>query len=339
MIYLDAASSEKLHPKAKEAMFEAFDEWANPSGLSQANKRSYYRLEECRKIIKEVCNVKNNAELIFTSSASESNNIIFNQSPLPILISKFEHPSVSNHPKVEGIIDLKDEKKLEKFLKEKNYLVSLSYVNNESGLRIANAKIIEKIKKLGSKVHVDASQAKEIDFDNLKCDYMTISSHKIGGPIGIAGIITKTVLKPIIYGGGQEFNIRSGTQAVPLVEGFAAAVKELQNRQENDAKLFKILHEQIESKYFFSNFVKESFDNHIICLLTYKRSGTEVHAYMDMNNISIAYGSACSSGAINGPKILNLYSLPSYNGIRLSFGWHSKEEDVYKFCSLFNNFM
>lgn len=330
MIYLDSASTERLHPKAREAMLEAFDYWANPSGLSQPSKAMKNILERSRRRLKEIFNVKNNAELIFTSSASESNNIIFNSESLPILISKFEHPSVYNHPKVYKMIDL-DPITLEEELKKGRFLISVSLVNNESGMILIDKGTISLIKRYGSKVHVDASQAKTIDFDALGCDYMTVSSHKMGGPVGVAAVISKTILPVIIHGGGQEFDIRSGTEPVPLVAGFAAAAEELCSRRSNDIKLNMILRKFVDSRYFFSNFSGHKHSCHIICLLTYERLGTEVYAYMDMRDIVIAYGSACSSGALNGPMILDKFDLPSKNGVRISFGWDTTEADVEKF--------
>ncbi|WP_342261939.1 cysteine desulfurase family protein [Alphaproteobacteria bacterium endosymbiont of Tiliacea citrago] len=338
MIFLDAASSEKLHPKAKIAMLKSFDAWANPSSLSQAGKNMSYKLKECRETIKKCLNVKNNAELIFTSSASESNNHIFNSCDLPILISKFEHPSVYNHPKVEGVIDLNFEL-IEQKIKDKKYLISISLVNNESGIILATKELVDFIKKFGSKVHIDASQAKNINFDYLGCDYMTLSSHKIGGPVGVAAIISKSVLSPILYGGGQEFGVRSSTEAVPLISGFAAAVEEIPNRFFNDKILSDYLKSNIDKKYFFSNFVDGAFDfvDNIHCLLTYGLSGTEVFSIMDLKNIIIAYGSACSSGTLNAPKILSNFDLPSKNGIRVSFSWDTSIEDLKQFVEVWKS--
>lgn len=335
MIYLDSASTQFLHPNAKKAMFDGFDIWANPSGLHQASQKAKLRLEEARKLLKQILNVQNNAELVFTSSASEANNAIFNTSPLPVLISQFEHPSIAKHPKT---ICFLDEQDLEKKIQKERYLVSLSLVNNESGMLVANKGIVQLVHKYGSKVHVDASQAKKIDFQALGCDYMTISSHKMGGPIGVAGLISRTTLPTFIFGGGQEFDIRSGTEPLPLIEGFVAAARTLEDQYVKAQELSQLLRSLIPAKFFFSTFVEQDFAPNIECLLTYQYSGTEIYAMLDLSNIVVAYGSACSSGAINGPTILKKFKTPTENGIRVSFGWHSSKEDICSFASIFKDF-
>lgn len=334
-IYLDAAATEKLHPEAMEAMLNSFKIWANPSGVSQASKIAAQRLEQCRKEIKDALNIGDNAHLIFTSSASESNNLIFSSLNTKILISKFEHPSVYNHPNVEEI-DIFDFALLEEKLTKQRYLVSVSLVNNESGMIVWSEELAFLVKKYESKLHVDGAQAKFIDFEQLKCDYLTISGHKIGGPVGVACLITKSILKPLIYGGGQEYNMRSGTQALPLIEGLTAALKTLKKRED---ELFQnILKKNLDKKYFFSNFVEASFADNVICLLTYEKSGTEVQAFLDLAGIIVGHGSSCSSGTIDSPRILNHFNQPSKNGIRISFGWHTTSEEVRQFTRIFNQY-
>lgn len=331
MIYLDNAATSKIHPYALKKMNETWGNWANPSALHKLGKQNYYLLESSRNNIKKILNIQKNAELYFTSSATESNNLILNSTNLPILASPFEHPSILNFPNI-NIIDFE---KIEQILQKKQYLVSLSLVNNETGMIVATKKLRNLVKKYNSQLHIDASQAKNINFEELNCDYLTISSHKLGGPIGIACLISKPLLKPFLYGGGQEFNIRSSTQALPLIIGFESAIKVL-NTQQHYENLYNVLKAELNPKYFFETYVNEEFTKHIICLLTYDKPATEVFAYMDLNNIAISYGSACSSGTLDKLKILNIYkNIPSKNAIRISFGFDTTISEVQTFIKLF----
>lgn len=335
MIYLDNASTSPIYPTSLEKMNEIWKRWANPSSLHKKGKYNKKILEQCRLELKEIFNIGNNAEIIFTPSATIANNLVLHNATLPVLTSQFEHPSILNIPNIE-IIDLEF---IEEKLKQKKYLVSLSLVNNESGMIIATNPIIDLVNKYGSLLHIDASQAKCIDFNTLNCHYLTISSHKLGGPIGIACLVTKTLLKPFIFGGGQESNIISGTEAIPLIVGFTEAAKKNTETNKLYSTLNKKIFDNINNQYILNTFTKANFAEHIICLLTYKKPGTELFSYMDINNIAISYGSACSSGTLNKLKILKILNLPSKNGVRISFGYQNTIEEIEVFCELFNHFM
>lgn len=335
MIYLDNAATSPIYDSVLKKIIETWQIWGNPSSLHKIGKQNKEILEESRNILKKNFNIKNNAELIFLPSATVANNLIIQNNSLPLITSKFEHPSILKIPNVETInLNI-----LEEYLQKQKYLVSLSLVNNESGMIIASNKITKLVNQYGSKLHIDASQAKHIDFEELNCHHLTISSHKIGGPVGIACLVTKTLLSPIIFGGGQEFNVFSGTEAIPLIAGFAEASNQLKTSTELYQKLNNLVKLKINPKYILNNFIDADFENHIICLLTYNVPGTEMFTYMDINNIAISYGSACSSGALNKLNIIKYFNVPSENGIRISFGYQNNENEILEFINKFNQFM
>ena len=131
-------------------------------------------------------------------------------------------------------------------------MVVLSHVNNQSGVVQPVEDFAQKLKKLNPnvKVHIDATQSfSKINF-NLSgqgIDYVTISSHKLGGPKGIAGVFIKkgSNIKPLMYGGGQEKNLRSSTQSYPLLSSFTRAVQEGMDSLESDFQRIKSLGEKI----------------------------------------------------------------------------------------------
>ena len=329
MIYLDSASAAFLHPKAKEKMDEAWEIWANPSANHQLGKKNKTLLENLRKDFIEIYNVPKNASVIFTSCATESNNLILNSVILP-KVKLLSHPSVIC--KEVFFTDLED------ILSNQPHLVSIPLIQHETGLIFPVDKIASLVKKYNSKLHIDASQAKVVDFQKLNCDYLTISSHKIGGPIGIAAVISKTLLTPMINGGGQEMNMRSGTQAVPLIAGFVAAAKELQYQLSHFEKLKKVMKQKIKAEFFLEHYLDYKFVDHINCLLT-QQPGSEIVAYMDLNNVAISNGSACSSGTMEGIRCLRYFNLVPENATRISFGWNTILTEVEKFCELFNKFV
>lgn len=339
MIYLDYASTSLLHPDVKKSMFEAWNEWGNPSSIHILGQKNKKKLNNLREEAKQILNVKNNAHLIFTSSATESNNLVLHNSKLPILISQFEHSSIKNFPNVE-VIDIFNLELLEEKLKQQSYLICCMLVQHETGIKFDTSAIAQLALKYESKLHIDASQAKNIDFDSLNCSSLTMCAHKLGGPIGIAALITKSILRPQLHGGKQEYDMRSSTQNIPLIAGFVESLK-----IKHDYKLLKKLFlEKIDKKFLLSSYVDHKFCDHIFCLVL-PIAGTELVVYMDLNNIAIAYGSACNSGSsagmegINALKHLNHPYLISEHGARVSFGFSTSENDVLTFCNLFNKFI
>lgn len=331
MIYLDWASTAFLMPVAEEKMLEAYKNWSNPGALHQNGVYNASFLNKLTKEFKEILNLGADYEIVFTSSATESNNLVFNSSSLPILAFKYAHSSVKNFPEVNFFETT--EELIEK-ISSKRYLISFETVHHECGIEID----LEQIKNLSQKYsffyHLDASQNK--NFKNINdADYITISSHKIGGPIGIALVAFKKNLKPMFFGGGQQKGIRPSTVPIPLIAGFLAALK---NTNKDYANLKNIMLENIDQSFFLEKQIQENFCNHIICLLTKNYTGSELLAFLDIHNISVSIGSACTSGALDGVKILKKYGFVPENAIRVSFGWETKEEDILEFCKIFNSF-
>lgn len=326
-------------------MCEVWNEWAggkfaNAGGVYKAAEKSARYLHELREEVKRITSAN---YVVFTSSASEANNMVFNHANR-VIATHYEHPSLTQHPKA----TLTQFDKLEDELKNCPAVVSLVGIHHEIGWMRDIESLYKLCKKYHSKLHIDASQMKS--FNMQHADFITISSHKIGGPIGIAALATKEPMKPIIFGGMQEDGMRAGTQALPLIAGFVEALKVI---EENDGyaekfrQLKSLLRENIDEQYFLETYARDmyssdmTFCNHIVCLVT-KFPASEIAAFMDMHDIAVAIGSACTSGALEGMKILNsIDKLPAElkNGVRVSFGPDTTQEEVVEFSKKFNQFV
>jgi len=340
MIYLDSAATCALDERSKNKMLEVWNQWAcgkfaNIGGVYKSAERSARYLNELRGALKDITVGE---YVVFTSSSSEANSMVFNHAN-KIITTCWEHPSLTKHPKATFVQfdKLKDE------LKNGPAVVSLVGIHHEIGSVRDIRVIYDLCKQYHSKLHIDASQMKS--FDMQYADFMTISSHKIGGPIGVAALVTKEPMKAIIFGGMQEDGMRAGTNALPLIAGFVEALQVLKENA-GYAEQFKLLNallrKNIDERYFLETYAKDIvFCNHIVCLVT-KFPASEIAAFMDMHDIAVAVGSACTSGALDGMKILNsIHQLPDElkNGVRLSFGPNTTEEEIIIFSQKFNQFV
>lgn len=256
-IYLDYNASTPCDKRVIEAMNKVWDDFGNPHSNHIFGLQKQAQIEDCKERLSRIYNCLPE-DMIFTSGATEANNLaIFSGIKLAlkedpeaniILTSYLEHKSVIEPLKViakklgltiiyiainkDGILDLAD---LEQKLSENHVLwASFCMTNSEIGTNQAIAEISNLCQQYDVKLHVDASQAGycDIDFDELGIDYLTISGHKIYGPTGIGLLISKHLqdseFEPMIYGGGQQNGLRSGTLPIPLIVGFTEAVEMLQ---------------------------------------------------------------------------------------------------------------
>ena len=222
MVYLDYSATSPLLPEAKKAMLKAMDLVGNPSALHTPGHLAMNTIEEARENIANLINA-DPTEIIFTSGGSESNNTITNIfANESVAVSAIEHPSLLESAKCRCKakiipVDVKGECKpsfLENTLQNlpKNSqpkLVSIMLTNNEIGTINEIEKLAKIAHQTGAFFHTDATQALgkiPIDVKKLNVDYMTISAHKIGGPVGIAALFVKkdSPFQPLIIGGHQE---------------------------------------------------------------------------------------------------------------------------------------
>jgi cysteine desulfurase len=387
-IYLDYAATTPVDPEVADKIKPFFDykidDFGNPSSLHYFGQRAKGILDFAREKLASTITA-NYREMIFTSSATEANNLILRGilksffkkqkgcGKIPkFIISSIEHPSVletvktlENDGAVEvtylpvnlaGIVDLSV---LEKELDNRTLLVSVMWVNNETGAIQPIGKIssiLEIFKKENSGklsapyplFHTDAVQAFNLfDLNILKSgvDLMTLSSHKIYGPKGAGasyikgGAATVNFIDPIITGGGQEYDLRSGTENVPAVVGFAYAAEKSHNSHKKEFKRLGKL-----SKSFFDGLKKgipdielngswESKAPHITNIYFPRHENLRIA--LDLIGISASAGSACAQRYEKPSHVLGQMGLGIdriKQSIRFSFGRFISEKDIDEAC-------
>ena len=244
-IYLDNAATTKVDENVLNAMEKIFsDKYGNASSIHLAGLEAREELENSREIIARSINASPE-EIIFTSGGTESNNLALKGivgKKKHIITTRIEHDCILNTCKWlekqgckityldvdnEGFVDLKD---VENAIAKETAIVSIIHGNNEIGT-LQNIEEIGKIcRKHGTLFHTDACQSytkTKIDVQKQNIDLMSLNAHKIHGPKGVGVLYVRKGIKlePLLHGGGQEQGIRSGTENVPGIVGFAEAVK------------------------------------------------------------------------------------------------------------------
>ncbi|MBN8530330.1 MAG: cysteine desulfurase [Alphaproteobacteria bacterium] len=347
--YLDYNAVAPLRPEVAEVMRALMLRPLNPSSLHAEGREARSLLEKARKEIAELVNCFAN-EIIFTGSATEANATALSGTHANrVLVSAIEHLSVLNAREdavkipvtPQGTVNLTE---LERLLAdgEGQALVSVMLANNETGVVQPMAEIARIVRAHGAKLHVDAVQAigkTPLDFTALDADMLTISSHKIGGPVGIAALVVKDGIlpKPFIPGGKQEMGRRAGTEAVALATGMAKAlelaVKELPQLQAKGAWLRKVEKELAAQGAVVFGEKAERIPNTLSIAMPGVSHETQLMAF-DLAGIAVSAGSACSSGRVSVSHVLQAMQVPvelASSAIRVSIGWATTEEDITAF--------
>jgi cysteine desulfurase len=257
-IYLDHNATEPLLPVVKNTILKNLDLFGNPSSLHAEGIKARQKIESARSAVATLINAPP-SEIIFTSGGTEGNNMVINaflgntenlqnSAPPTIAVSAIEHPSILKAAKnaiiipvdKSGKINLKEYKKI--LEKSRPALVSIMLANNEIGT-IQDIKTLARLAhEQGALFHTDAVQAAgkiPINVKDLDVDFLTLSAHKIGGLKGTGALYIKagTPLAPLLRGGHQENNKRSGTENTLGIISFGAAAKHANKNLPNYQKL------------------------------------------------------------------------------------------------------
>jgi cysteine desulfurase len=365
MIYLDHNATTYIHPgvvkKMKDLMF-----WpSNPSSVHAYGRKAKSYLEEARKNIASLVGIAGcfkDYQIIFTASGTEANNLMLsNFSDGEIFISNVEHPSIFSHYKIaknvklikvnnNGIIDLEDLREKLTVSKSEKKLVSAIMANNETGIIQPIKKITEIVHQYGAKIHSDCVQsAGKIDINllDLDADFISISAHKFGGPVGAAALIGKmsTPLRAQIIGGGQERGMRAGTENILAIAGFGEAAilakKGLKERSSRMAELRLKLENGLLASDSSIEIVGKNLDrlpNTSLIINPRYKAETQLIA-LDLKGVAISSGSACSSGRVSESHVLEAmgYSKEKMaSALRISIGWNTEEQEIEKFLEIYN---
>lgn len=364
--YLDYAATTPVHPEVVQAMLPYFsDKFGNPSSVHRWGQEARVAVDEAREKMAELLGCEPR-EIIFTGTTTVSDNLAIQglvralkDKSNHIITSAIEHHAVLDVVKAlgkegfkttflpvdgHGLVDLEG---LEKTIDEETILVSIMYANNEVGtiqpIKKITAIIKQKSKDLGKQIyfHTDATTAVgwlDVNVNDLGVDLMSLGAHKFGGPKGIGLLYLRagTPLKPMTFGGHHEFNLWSGTEAVPLIVGMAKAM-ELTNLK---AKSLKVKVKSLRDRLIrgilkipgtklvghpekcladIASFIVEGVEGEAMLLL------------LSEKGIAASSGSACTSGKLRPSHVLLAMGISpekTHGSIRFSLGLETTEEEI-----------
>jgi len=364
-IYLDYAAATPVRSEVIAAMQPYFStEFANPSSNHAAGLKVQQALETSRIKVQTLLNAESPSEIIFTSGGTESINLAIlgiaranSHKGKHIITSKIEHKAVLETCKYleknegfsitylnvdsQGIINLQE---LHNAIRHDTILISIMYVNNELGTIQPISEIVDIAKKnINNKIyiHTDACQASQLNLNvhNLGIDLLTLNGGKIYGPKGSGILYLKsgTNIHPIIHGGGQEFNLRSGTENIPAIIGFSKALE--LNIAEKETEVLRLINLQ----NILINKIKTKIPDTIINGPHYQKipniinlsfpnlEGEQIMLYLNQHRIYVSAGSACTSKEITTSHVLQAIGLPeniAKGTIRISLGKFTTEEEI-----------
>ncbi|GBD43501.1 Cysteine desulfurase NifS [bacterium HR40] len=346
-VYLDHNATSWLRPEAREAILACLDEPGNPSSVHADGRRARARLEKARERLAAVLGVAP-AQLVFTSGGSEADNLGLHQTDRPVLVSAIEHPAVLAAradaipiPVEEsGIVDLDALEAL--LVRHRPGMVAVMLANNETGVIQPVAEVARRVHAHGALLHVDAVQALgKLDFrlDELGADFLAVSAHKLGGPVGIGALVVREglALRPLVRGGGQERGRRAGTENVAAAVGFAAALAAWSEEEKRRlARLRDRMEEAMRDQVPEARIIglgAPRLPNTSCVALPGVDAVTQL-VRLDLAGISVSAGSACSSGRIGRSHVLAAMGLPPAvcnSAIRISLGWSTTAAEIERF--------
>ncbi len=358
-VYFDNSATTRAYPEVAEIVSKILiEDYGNPSSLHNKGLDAEHYIEKTALIISKVLKCTPE-EIVFTSGGTESNNLAIIGSVLArrrygkhIVCSSIEHASVLSvmqFLKQEGYeitfigTDETGHIKADDFvsaIRPDTILASCMYVNNEIGSVQPVDEISKKIKAKNKDIyfHVDCIQAFgkiPVIPKKLGADLISVSGHKIHGPKGSGFLYIKkgTLIRPIIYGGGQQKGLRSGTENVPAIAGLGVAVeKTFSDFDMKIDKISKLKNHLIEELTKLPEVYSNSQDAPHIASISFVGVRAEVMLHsLEAKGIYVSSGSACSSNKKKESAVLNSIGLDSErleSTLRFSFGEENQIEEV-----------
>ena len=359
-VYIDYAATTPVDPRVLKVMEPYFNEiFGNTMSLHKQGRKAKETLKESRKTVAALMNAEPD-ELIFTGSATESNNTVLKgvayankNKGKHIIISAIEHNCVIEPARwlekqgfeitrlpVDkfGLVNLTH---LENAIRKDTILVSIMHANNEIGT-IQDIQQIGKIcKEKNVYFHSDAAQSFgkiPIDIKKMNLDLLSVNAHKMYGPKGVGGLYIKkgTKIEPLLHGGGHEFNKRASTVNVAGVVGFAEAARIQQKEMASDAQKQTILRDKLIDELLtidnshLNGHPTKRLPNNANFWFAYIE-GESLLMHLDMEGVSVSTGSACSSDSLEASHVLLAIGLKpqeAHGSLRLSLGKYTTEEEI-----------
>jgi len=367
-VYMDHTAGMPVDPRVLEAMTPYFEKfYGNPSSLHSFSQEARKGLENAREKVANLVNAEKREEILFTSCATESNNwairgIAARNEKLGkhVITTSIEHMSVMNVCKhlmkkgfkvsflpvdEYGVVDLEA---LKKELTDETILVSVMYANGEIGTIEPIKEVSEIVHSKNAYLHVDATAAMgqlEIDVQKEGIDSLTLSSNDMYGPKGVGALYVKrgTRLEPLIFGGGQEYGLRSGTENLPGIVGMGKAAELTKAEMEMESKrlsrlrdkFIKGLLEKI-SYSFLNGHPTRRLPNNVAVRFSFIE-GESMLLNLNMAGVAASSGSACTAKTLEPSHVLRAIGLKheeAHGSLLFTLGKQNSEEDVDYVVSL-----
>ncbi|WP_244499839.1 cysteine desulfurase family protein [Tardiphaga robiniae] len=357
-VYLDWNATTPLRPEARAAMVAAWDLAGNPSSVHTEGRQARRIVEDARAAVAGALGA-DSRNVVFTSGGTEANVLaltpgLVRKPGVParrLIVSAVEHASVLAGGRFaagdlqvlgvdrDGVVKPDELRVL--LAGGEPVLVSVMLANNETGALQPIPELAGIVHDAGGLLHVDAVQALgkiSIDIKLLQADLLSISAHKIGGPKGIGALVLANGvagLDPLLRGGGQELGRRAGTENVPGIAGFGAAVTAAMASLDGMKRVEK-LRQRLEAGLRQSSnglvFAQDvpRLPNTVLFGAPGLRAETAVIGF-DLEGIAVSSGSACSSGKVQPSHVLEAMGFGpelTQGAVRLSLGWSTTEADV-----------
>lgn len=366
VIYLDHAATTPVRPEVLDAMLPYFSQaFGNPSSLYAIAGESRNAIDEARARVASVLNCRT-SEVVFTGGGTEADNMAIKgvastfDEPADIIISDVEHHAVihaaeqlerDGHHVISVPVDqygIVDPANVASYLGYRNAVISIMYANNEVGAVNNISEISRLVKQHGAEqgttvvMHTDAVQASgklSLDVKTLGVDFLSLSAHKIHGPKGVGVLYARRGVKidPLIAGGGQERQRRSGTENVPGIVGMGVAIVLAENERLQFCEDTRGLRDRFlaavterVSGVVINNHPQHSLP-HIAHISIPGLEGEPMLLGLDFKGICASSGSACSSASIEPSHVLLAMGMShelAQGSLRFSFGKDSNQDDV-----------
>ena len=361
LIYFDYNATAPIRPEVIALMQEIMTQPGNASAVHSFGRGARARVEKAREQIAAFCNVTP-GQVTFNSGATEANNTVLKAfAGERVLVSSIEHlsmlepvPNVEKIPvTADGVID---ETAFEAMLDKgaPPALISIMMVNNETGAIQPVEKLARIAKRKYPQVffHTDAVQGAakmKLDMPALQVDYMSLSSHKIGGPQGTGALILAPGARPakLLHGSGQEKRQRAGTENVAGIAGFGLAAEMAAQEIPAYAELAK-LRERLEREMTAAAPELIIFSKNaprVPNVIAFSLPGFESQTLLmglDLEGMAVSRGTACGSGIVKASHVIQAMlgdKAPCDGALRLSMGWRTSPSDVERFIAAWKKIM
>lgn len=361
-IYLDYNATAPMRPEVAERMGSLLGMPLNASSVHANGREGKRLIDAARRQVATLTGADAN-NVIFNSGATEANNTVLKYFAAngKACVSAIEHPSVLEaRPDAiilpvtpAGLVDLEAAENI--IAENKPALVSCQLVNSETGIIQPVAKLSQIARKYGAYFHCDAVQAAgriPLNMTELGIDFMTLSSHKIGGPQGVGALVLGLCgeTPSLLDGGGQEKKARAGTENVAGIAGFGLAAKlaqtDLSAAKDRAASFCASLESGLQKINSAIRIYGQDQDtprvpNTLFFSIPGVSSETLLMAF-DLEGICVSNGSACSSGTVKPSAVLKAIGADdteASSAIRISTGWNTTQDDINAFLSAFEKIM